>query len=398
MAPTKTLKKRKTYRKNRHKLKLNHNLCMSNPLLSVYYNEISCNEFKNKCDINQELVILSKQTLTQAQKDVLKKGLSFIPKPKKLNIHQLHNDLRLFMHRMKCKFEFYHKPQQTKNRDPFEIRKPHSFNPERLTDNGTLDTFLHRVRLEIMNEHKHKQNKTDNLTKKERQALNQLVNNPMLVINKADKGSTIVVQDRSEYIAEAMKHLNDQTTYKPQKENITHKLKDLINNKLELLLKNGFLRKPWHQFCKPPVKHRTSKLYFLKKIHKNPMGIRPIVSSCDSITERISQFVDKWLQPYVKNLPSYVKDTTEFINHIEATKLPTNCKLASIDVSSLYTNIPHEEGVQSALHFLKSNPDTYKHPEQPNPEILGELMSLVLKHNVFEKFYLQIQGTCSHGD
>ena len=62
---------------------------MSNPLLSVYYNEISCNEFKNKCDINQELVILSKQTLTQAQKDVLKKGLSFIPKPKKLNIHQL---------------------------------------------------------------------------------------------------------------------------------------------------------------------------------------------------------------------------------------------------------------------------------------------------------------------
>ena len=192
-----------------------------------------------------------------------------------------------------------------------------------------------------------------------------------------------------------MKHLNDQTTYKPQKENITHKLKDLIN-KLELLLKNGFLRKPWHQFCKPPVKHRTSKLYFLKKIHKNPMGIRPIVSSCDSITERISQFVDKWLQPYVKNLPSYVKDTTEFINHIEATKLPTNCKLASIDVSSLYTNIPHEEGVQSALHFLKSNPDTYKHPEQPNPEILGELMSLVLKHNVFEfdeKFYLQIQGT-----
>ena len=173
--------------------------------------------------------------------------------------------------------------------------KPHSFNPERLTDNGTLDTFLHmyRVWLEIMSEHKHKQNKSDNLTRKERQALNQLINNPILVvINKADKESTIVVQDRSEYIAEAMKHLNDQTTYKPLKENITYKLKDLI---LELLLKNGFFRKPQHQFCKPPIKHRTSKLYFLKKIHKNSMGIRPIVSSCDSITEKVSQFVDKIL-------------------------------------------------------------------------------------------------------
>ena len=50
-------------------------------------NENSCNEIKNTCDNNQELVILSKQTLTQAQKDMLRKGLSFIPKPKKLNSH-----------------------------------------------------------------------------------------------------------------------------------------------------------------------------------------------------------------------------------------------------------------------------------------------------------------------
>ena len=82
----------------------------------------SGNKNKITCNDNQELVILSKQTLTQAQKDVLRKGVSFIPKPKKLNIHQLHSDLSLFMHRMKCKFEFYHKPRQTKAKHPFEIR------------------------------------------------------------------------------------------------------------------------------------------------------------------------------------------------------------------------------------------------------------------------------------
>ena len=103
------------------------------------------------------------------------------------------------------------------------------------------------------------------------------------------------------------------------------------------------------------------------------MGTRPIVLSCDSITERISQFVDRWQQPYVANLPSYIKDTTEFINQIEQLKLPINCKLASIDVSSLYTNIPHEEGIQSALHFLSNHKESYKHPEQPNPQVLGEL-------------------------
>ena len=69
---------------------------------------------------------------------MLRKGLSFIHKPKKLG---LHNDV---MHRRKYKFEFHHKPQQ----NPFDITKKN--NPERMSDNATLDTFLHRIKLEIL--------------------------------------------------------------------------------------------------------------------------------------------------------------------------------------------------------------------------------------------------------
>ena len=65
------------------------------------------------------------------------------------------------------------------------------------------------------------------------------------------------------------------------------------------------------------TKNREPRIYFLKKIHKNPMGIRPIVSSIGSTTETLSQFVDKRLQPLIKGLPSYVKDTTDFINLIK---------------------------------------------------------------------------------
>ena len=79
---------------------------------------------------------------------------------------------------------------------------------------------------------------------------------------------------------------------------------------------------------------------FLKKIHKNPMGIRPVVSSVNSITENISIFVDYWLQPTVKQFPSYIKDTNTFTNLITQTTVLTDCKLVSIDVSSLYTNTP----------------------------------------------------------
>jgi len=124
------------------------------------------------------------------------------------------------------------------------------------------------------------------------------------------------------------------------------------------------------------------------------MGIRPIVSSCKSITENISEFVDFWLQPLMKNLPSFIKDSTEFINLIEKDKLPTNCILATIDVFSLYTNIPHDEGRNAAVKALQNNPNPTT--LQPEAQIIGELIDIVLQNNVFEfneSFYLQKQGT-----
>ena len=84
-----------------------------------------------------------------------------------------------------------------------------------------------------------------------------------------------------------------------------------INHLLLDFYKKGLLNKNMVAFCSPPKKVRLARLYFLKKIHKTPMGIRPIVSSCESVTENISQFLDYWLQPIMKSLPSYIKDTSQ---------------------------------------------------------------------------------------
>ena len=144
----------------------------------------------------------------------------------------------------------------------------------------------------------------------------------------------------------------------------------------------------------PPEDYRTSQLYFLKKIHKNPMGIRPIVSSVNSVTENISNFVDFWLQPLVKQLLSFIKDTQDFVTLVTTTKIPQHSILASTDVSSLYTNIPHEDGINASVKALKQ--DQNPHPLRPNPELLEEMLNIVLKNNVFEfngDFFLQLQGT-----
>ena len=48
----------------------------------------------------------------------------------------------------------------------------------RVSDNGTLDTFLHRIRIDMLNPDKQKQNKQDILTRKERIALKELLPKP----------------------------------------------------------------------------------------------------------------------------------------------------------------------------------------------------------------------------
>ena len=51
------------------------------------------------------------------------------------------------------------------------------------------------------------------LTRAQRRALKELTTNKNIVINKADKGSTIVIEDKEDYIQNAYEHLNNPTVY-----------------------------------------------------------------------------------------------------------------------------------------------------------------------------------------
>ena len=83
-------------------------------------------------------------------------------------------------------------------------------------------------------------------------------------------------------------------------------------------------------------------VFYTLKTNLNP---RPIISGCDSPTERISSFVDHLLQLIAKVQKSYLKDTTDFLNFLEKTKVAKGTMLVSMDVTSLFTNIPQEEGI-----------------------------------------------------
>ena len=96
---------------------------------------------------------------------------------------------------------------------------------------------------------------------------------------------------------------------------------------------------------------------------KNQPPGRLIISGNGCPTERISQLVDQFLKDISTRGRSYLKDTTHFLETIEDLgQLPKGCFLVTLDVTSLYTNTPNREGVETA----KTAPYYYK-PRAKNP-------------------------------
>ncbi len=130
-------------------------------------------------------------------------------------------------------------------------------------------------------------------------------------------------------------------------------------------------------------------MYFLKKIHKDPIAVRPICSGCGGPTEKISSLVDHYLQPHVPKIKSYIRDSGHLIQLLENTTLPTNCTIGTIDEKAMYTNIPHEEGIQAVKNRLY----TQNHDPDTPPIPPGALSDLLSPKITFSLLYQQIRGT-----
>ena len=107
------------------------------------------------------------------------------------------------------------------------------------------------------------------------------------------------------------------------------------------------------EFLLPSKNTRTPLFYGLLKIHKPDCPLRPIVSGCDGPTDHLSAYIPHFFQPLASNLSSHIRDSKHFFNLIEQLPpLPPNALLVTADVMFLYTNIPHEKGIEAVLHFM----------------------------------------------
>ena len=215
-----------------------------------------------------------------------------------------------------------------------------------------------------------------------------------LSVKKADKGTTTVIMSREQKIKEGQILLNDLDNYRPLEKQMAVETAEKIKQLTTSMLTEGHIdvmTVKW--FSQTPNPPRIPEFYTLTKIHKPTLVGRPIISGCDGPTERISCFVDRLIQPIAQQQESYLKDSKDFINFIENTKLPKNTILASMDVTSLYTNIPQEEGITTVC---KAYEDFYKNRLPIPTNFLRRMLCLILKENSFQfnkRHYLQTHGT-----
>ena len=233
----------------------------------------------------------------------------------------------------------------------------------------------------------------DNLSQSEKQAVKDLQSDESIVIKAADKGSAVVVWERADYMKEAESQLSDEQVYERCPTDPLPILQRLITTTLRQIERTGeigantlkFLEKSDENLC---------RFFLLPKIHKRLFNVpgRPIISNCGYLTEHISEFLDYHLQPLAKNVKSYIKDTNDFLKKIrDMPDLSENSILCSIDVTGLYPNIPHNEGLDAMRKALENRGD-----HSVSTDTLLELADLVLKNNFFEfdgKTYRQKQGT-----
>ena len=106
-----------------------------------------------------------------------------------------------------------------------------------------------------------------NLTKEEQIGLNQLKSNKETVIQKADKGSAVVVMNNKDYLREGYRQLSDTNFYTKINNDPTKTVTEKIDTVLTEMKNRKIISSKNYDFLKP-TNTKEGKFYLLPKIHK----------------------------------------------------------------------------------------------------------------------------------
>lgn len=373
--------------------------------------------FLESVNTNRSMHNLSNKQLSEEQIIVLSQSLKFVPTPRLMCAEELRLQCKQFFLRFcerirkEAETRHYKNTTTTSNRFEFYVGKRRATREELqqtvvIPPNVSMAAYISKTRrlidttfAEWKDRLQHKVRM--NLPLAQRLALKQLADDKTLIVKPSDKNLGIVVMDVNDYDREANRLLSDTTTYKlVDKSDIPIQwiFNEIVDRIRAAAHRNVISMNELYFFENNLINPSTAKVpsfYVLPKVHKNPWAGRPIGPNHSYITSPASVWVDKKLQPAVRQVPTILLDSLTLVNMIEGKCFNPNERLTFVtaDVTSLYTVIRHNAGLQALDAFLRTVPSMFDSFQRT---LIVDIMRLILENNYIEyyhRYYHQVTGT-----
>ncbi|KAJ8049408.1 hypothetical protein HOLleu_02149 [Holothuria leucospilota] len=196
-----------------------------------------------------------------------------------------------------------------------------------------------------------------------------------------------------------MMDLTNKKVYRNNEYDKTTETVEHVNRIVATMLKEGDIDSSTAEYL-TSREVKTSRYYTPPKSHKDKdedgnLKTRPDISGNVSPIERLSEFVDFHINPEMRKLPSFVKDSKDILLKINSINnkgpLTIHWAMFTIDVKAMYPSMPQRLGLEGVRRALEAR-DT----RVPSTNNLIECLKNCLNENHFEfkgKFFTQINGT-----
>ena len=230
-------------------------------------------------------------------------------------------------------------------------------------------------------------NKSTLLSAPLKNAAKSLKENKDITIRRADKSSIYVILETEDYLRKLDIILEDQTKFKCIAKDPTESLKRNVNGLIERA--NAAVGEI--HFPKIIGQYSPGYIYGNVKIHKQGFPLRPIISQVPTPTYDIAKRVNNIISKYIPSEYS-LKSNDDLLDILRATR--PNGLLASLDVESLFTNVPVEQTIEIILQHVY-NHSTLEPPKIPKAILKGILQACTMEAPFITPrgdVYYQIEG------
>ena len=225
------------------------------------------------------------------------------------------------------------------------------------------------------------------LTPRLRAAAKSLREDDSIVIRKADKTAIYVILDKTEYLSKISDILSDEEKFERVRQNPTADLKKRVN----ALLKSANAVIGGVHFPLIIGEYHPGYLYGNVKIHKNGNPLRPIISQIPTPTYETAKLLNQLITPYIPT-NNTLRSADEFLTVLKC-NAPRGI-IGSLDVCSLFTNVPVKATIDIILKYVYENND--KSPPSLSKNLLKQLLLVCTTEAPFRapdgKLYVQKDG------